>query len=201
MADKFFSRYTGDDGDLNTDEGLNNQPKSEYVWDDWSFPVTNLRQNAVTFKPDFDQDNIEYLFDPSDDETLIATGISSHTFKLGEIGMTWRPHVHWVQEAVGRVVWLLEYKLWPANTLEPSTWIAIESTDDEFTWNSGSLHQITIFPYIDASGFDSTAVCGKFKITRLGTDTGDTYAIDARFLSFDIHVPIDQLGSRQEFIK
>jgi len=33
------------------------------------------------------------------------------------------------------------------------------------------------------------------------TLSNDTYPVDARFLSFDFHVQIDSLGSRQEFIK
>lgn len=178
-----------------------NDPKNNYVWDDWSFSVSNLRVNPITSKPDYDQDNIEYLFDDSSTETVVASGITSHQFKLGEAGLTWRPHVHWVQEVSGRVLWKLEYKLWDADALEPTSWTTIQSTTDEFVYTSGSLHQITIFPYIDASAFNSTAVCGKFKLSRVGGDALDTYVGDARLLSFDIHIPLDQLGSRQEFIK
>jgi len=32
-------------------------------------------------------------------------------------------------------------------------------------------------------------------------ESNDTYLVDARFLSFDFHVQIDSLGSRQKFIK
>lgn len=181
-------------------EGLNNQPKENYVWDDWSFPTSNLRVSPVSSKPDYDQTENEYLFDDSTNETVIGSGITSHTFKLGEAGMTWRPHVHWMQEGSGRVLWQLRYKITPAGGQEGS-WVTITSTTDEFTYTSGSLHQITIFPYIDASSFTSTAFEVKVEITRLATDVLDNYVGDARFLSFDIHVPIDQLGSRQEFIK
>lgn len=188
---------------VNTDllEGLDNQPKSTYVWDDWSFNVNNLRVNPSTSKPDFDQDEIAYLFDDSTTETVIGSGISSHQFKLGEEGMTWRPHVHWIQKAAGTVKWELQYRMTPANTLESGSWVTLNSTTDEFAYTSGSLHQITIFPYIDASSFNSTAFIFDFKLSRLGGDAGDTYSGDAFFKSFDIHVPIDQLGSRQEFIK
>lgn len=181
-------------------EGLDNQPKENYVWDDWSFPTSNLKISPVTSKPDYDQTEDEYLFDDSTNETVIGSGITSHKFKLGESGMTWRPHIHWMQEGSGRVLWQLRYKIIPANTLE-SGWITIQSTTDEFTYTSGSLHQITIFPYIDTSTFTSTAFQVKVEITRLASDLLDTYVGDARFMAFDIHVPIDQIGSRQEFIK
>lgn len=195
------SKYNTDDADLNYDESVLNQPKTNYVWDDWSFNVNNIRINAVTSKPDFDQDEIAYLFDDSTTETVYGSGISKHIFKLGEVGMTWRPHVHWIQKAAGTVLWELQYRITPADSLESGVWTTINSTTDEFTYDSGNLHQITIFPYIDASGFDTTAFIFDFKLSRLGGDGGDTYAGDAFFKSFDIHIPIDQLGSRQEFIK
>lgn len=203
MAEKYFSEHTGTEIDLDVNEGLNNQPKSEYVWDDWSFNVNNLRINPSTSKPDFNQTEIAYLFDDSATETLIGSGISSHMFKLGEAGMTWRPHVHWIQKASGIVIWELQYRLTPANEIESGSWTTLvtDENSNEFTYTSGNLHQITIFPYIDASNFDSTAFIMDFKLSRLGGDIGDTYVGDAFFKSFDIHVPIDQLGSRQEFVK
>lgn len=192
---------TGAQVDTDLKEGLDNQPKENYVWDDWSFNVNNVVINPSTSKPDYDQIEIAYLFDDSSTETVYGTGISSHMFKLGDVGMTWRPHVHWIQKAAGTVLWELEYRLTPANSQESGIWTTLNSTTDEFTYTSGQLHQITIFPYIDASGFDSTAFIIDFRLSRLGGNVGDTYVGDAFFKSFDIHVPIDQLGSRQEFIK
>lgn len=197
----YNSEHTGAEIDKGINEELNNQPKQNYVWDDWSFNVNNVRINAVTSKPDFDQDEISFTFDDSSTETVFGTGISSHTFKLGEAGMTWRPHVHWIQKASGTVLWELQYRLTPAESQESGIWTTLNSTIDEFVYTTGQLHQITIFPYIDASGFNSTAFILDFKLSRLGGNIGDTYVGDAFFKSFDIHVPIDQLGSRQEFIK
>lgn len=182
-------------------EGLDNQPKSEYVWDDWSFDVNSVKINNNTSKPDYDQDEVAYIFDDSTTETVYGTGISRHEFKLGEAGMTWRPHVHWIQKAAGVVLWELQYRFTPANSQESGVWTTLNSTTDEFEYTSGQLHQITIFPYIDASSFNSTAFILDFRLSRLGGNAGDTYVGDAFFKSFDIHVPIDQLGSRQEFIK
>lgn len=173
---------------------------SGLVWDDFSFPVTNLKINPATSKPDYDQDENEFLFDANSTERVVGSAITSHKFKLGFEGMTWRPHIHWIQENAGRVLWQLEYKIWAANTLEP-IWTTILSTDDLFSYNSSSLHQITIFPYIDASTFNSTAYIVKVRVSRLGDHILDTYSGDARFEAFDIHVPIDSVGSKQVFNK
>lgn len=199
MADTVLAQ-TGSEVQQDIEEGLNNQPKENYVWDDWSFSTSNLKVSPVTSKPDYDQTEDEYLFDDSINETVIGSGITSHKLKLGVSGMTWRPHIHWMQEGSGRVLWQLRYKITPAGETEGS-WITIQSTTDEFTYTSGSLHQITIFPYVDASTFTSTAFQVKVEITRLASNVLDTYVGDARFMAFDIHIPLDQLGSRQEFIK
>lgn len=187
--------------DINTAlaEGLDNQPKQNYVWDDWSFSISGTNVNKNTSKPDFDQDEISYTFDDTDEETIYGSGISSHKFKLGVAGLEWHPHVHWIQKAAGTVIWQLTYRLTAADSQESGTWTTITTTASVFTYSSGSLHQITTFPAIDASGFTSTAFILDFKLSRI--NAGNTYTGDAFFKSFDIHVPIDQDGSREEFIK
>jgi len=181
-------------------EGLDNQPHSSSGWDDFSFPVTGLRINPSTSKPDYDYDEGEFLFDDASTETVVGKKITEHRFKVGT-GVEWRPHIHWIQESAGVVKWQLEIKIVPANNAE-GTFLTFLSTTDEFTYTSGTLHQITLFPTIDVSSLNTTAALVTVKISRLGGDAADTYVGDARFQSFDMHVPIDQpRGSRQEFVK
>lgn len=40
-----------------------------------------------------------------------------------------------------------------------------------------------------------------FRVSRLGSDAGDTYGADARFLEFDVHFQSDQRGSSGQFYK
>lgn len=169
-----------------------------YYWDDFDFAVTNLRVNPVSSKPDYDSDEIEFLFDDSSTETVVGAQISRHEFKRNP--EEWRPHIHWVQEGSGNVVWQLEYKIWPANTLEPG-WTTITTSTPEFTYTSGELHQISVFDPIDMTGFNSLAMEVKVKISRLGGNASDTYTGDARFMGFDFHVPVDSFGSEDEYIK
>lgn len=179
-------------------EGLDNQPKENIVWDDFSFPATALKINAVTSKPDFNQTNIEYLFDDSTKETLIGLQITRHEFKNGNI--TWNPHVHWIQESSGTVKWELQYSIHCLGEVEPS-FTTITTTSTIVSYTTGAIHQISPFPDIELTDFDTTACVVKIKISRLGADVEDTYIGDVRFFSFDFHVPIDQLGSRQIFVK
>jgi hypothetical protein len=173
---------------------------ANYPWDDFSFPVSGLRINPATSKPDYDQNEIEFLFDAGTTETVVGVQISRHEFAQDQL--LWMPHVHWVQDAVGNVVWQLEYKIWAANTVEPVGFTAISAFTPEFAYTSGSIHQITSLPDIDVTPYSSsTAMVVKIKISRLGGDSNDTKSGDARFMSFDFHVQIDAFGSRQEFIK
>jgi len=182
------------------DEGLDNQPKETYGWDDFAFPVNGLRVNPTTSKPDYDSTEGEFLFDDSSIEIVVGKQITQHRFKTGT-GVEWRPHVHWLQESAGDVKWQLDYKIDPANTAEGS-YTSITTTTAEFTYSSGVLHQISVFPVIDMSSYDTTAAVVTIRLSRVGNDVADTYTGDVRFQSFDFHVPIDQRsGSRQEFIK
>lgn len=172
--------------------------KQDIYWDDFDFNVSSLLVNPATSKPDYDQVENEYLFSDSSTESVIGSKISRHEFKLQ--ADEWRPHVHWAQSNSGDVVWQLEYKIWPASSVEPS-WVTITTTATEFTYTSGVIHQISTFPPIVMSAYDSTAMEVKVRISRLGADASDTYTGDARFMGFDFHVPIDRFGSEQEYVK
>lgn len=167
-------------------------------WDDFWFSVNNLRVNPATLKPDFSETEVEYLFDPSSTETIVGSRISEHRFKVAP--SVWIPHVHWAQSAAGHVVWQLEYKMWGAGAPEPSWTTITNNTSSVFTYTSGTIQQISEFPPINMSS-TSLAINVKIRLSRLGANVLDTYALDARFMGFDFHVPIDMLGSHEEYVK
>lgn len=166
-------------------------------WEDFKFPVAGLRINPTTSKPDYDFVNGEFLFDPAATETVIGGDITNHSYKVPTA--EWRPHIHWMQSQAGNVRWQLEYKIIPAGATEPASWTTITTTTVAFTYTSGTIHQISTFPAINMTGFNSSATDVKVRISRLGADALDTYAVDARFIQFDIHVVIDDFGSTTEF--
>lgn len=176
-------------------EGLDGQPKSIVGYEDFDFNVNNLRISPTTSKPDYDQVEGEYLFAIT--EEVHGNKITKHAYKIGA-GVIWYPHLHWAQTQNQVVNWQIDYKIWAANTLEPAWTTAQNRVSDEFTYTSGTLHQITKFASIDMSSYNSAALHVKIRIRRIA----DTYTGDARFMGFDFHVPVDQpCGSRQEFIK
>lgn len=202
MAELSTINESGDLENYTADGKVTKHPfkvSANYPWDDFSFPVSGLRINPATSKPDYDYNEGEYLFDASSTETVVGANISRHEFAQDQL--VWKPHVHWAQNAVGNVVWQLQYKIWAANTAEPA-YTTISSFTPEFTYTSGTIHQITSLPDVDVTPYASyTALMVKVKVSRLGANASDTKAGDARFLGFDFHVQIDSFGSRQEFDK
>ena len=167
-------------------------------WDDYEFPISNLRINPVTSRPDFDFDEVEYLFDDNSTETVVGNGHLPHRWLIGS---DLKPHIHWAQESSGEVTWQLEYKLWNNGDSEPSGFTTLQSNGPVFSYVSGSISQITALPSIDASLIDDVSPNLKVRVSRLGASGTDTYVGDARFWKFDIHYQVDSFGSREEYLK
>jgi hypothetical protein len=165
------------------------------LWEDLTFPVQNLRVNPSTSKPDFDFANVEYLFDDSSTETVVGANQMSHTYLEGS---DLHPHVHWTQDASGTVLWQLEYKMWNLGEAEPGSFTTITTSTTAFTYTSGDLGQLSIFPIISGTG-KTISFNIKVKISRLGGS--DTKSGDALFTSFDIHYEKNSPGSRTELAK
>lgn len=166
-------------------------------FDDFDFSVNNLRINPATSKPDYDYNEGEFLFDPAATETVTGNKITKHKFKMP--CALWYPHIHWMQSASGNVLWQLEYKIIPFGEIEPVSYTTIQTVQQEFTYVSGTIHQISEFTPIDMTGFNSYAMHVKVKVSRIGGNAADTYTPEARFIGFDFHVPIDSIGTYDEF--
>lgn len=103
-------------------------------------------------------------------------------------------HVHWATTTAdtGSVIWQLEYTYQSIN--------GTYTTGSIISKNSGNInpaaqwkHQITIFPgIVNNKGISSVIVC---RLTRLNNNGRDTYPNNAAFLGFDIHYPINTMGS------
>lgn len=183
---------------LRTTKGLNN---TLYIgapgWTDLRFPVQAVRINPVVNKPDVDYDTVEVLFDDTDIETVVSIGQMDHSWKAGSELF---PHVHWIQDSAGAVVWQLEYKIWNNNELEPAGWTTLTTEEVAFAYASGNLAQISIFPAIPGTDLEVSFLM-KLKVSRLGSDGADTKVGDAKFIEFDIHFEMDSWGSGHPFEK
>ena len=175
-------------------EQYNDLPKTNVVWDDLKAPLTLAKQGATT-KPDFDYTDIGLLF-PQDDPDEIAFVILQfpHARKNGS---NIRPHLHYVQTTATPPVFKIDYR-WTKNGGDPTGSFTTLTCDSQaFTYTSGSLLQICSFPEIVGSAIDSVSSIFEAKIYR----DDDVVTGDVLAKEFDIHYQIDQLGSRQEFIK
>lgn len=182
--------------EINTDlkEGLDNQPKGSVVWDDLRFPATRVRQGATT-KPDFDITELGLLF-PQNDATEIAyiIGQFPHDRKNGS---NIRPHIHFVQDSSDQPVFKIDYRWYKNGDAVPASWTTLTCDSFAFTYDSGSIMQICSFPEIDGSSIDSVSSIVDIRIYR----DDNVVSGDVLMKEFDIHYQIDQIGSRQEFVK
>jgi hypothetical protein len=167
------------------------------VWEDLRFPATQIRVNPATLKPDFDEDNIGYLFAPASTETVLVIAQMPHGWKLES---TIEPHVHWspTTTGTGNVLWRLEYKWVSINGSNPGTWTTVDLL--AAAGGESLKHQISGFTGLDGTGKGLSSIIS-MKLSRVGGDATDTYAADALLKEFDIHYEIDTMGSREELVK
>jgi hypothetical protein len=168
------------------------------VWDDLTFPMSNVRKNPTTSLPHEDETNIFYLFDDASTETVYGVGQTSHSQKNNT---PLSCHIHWVQSATGNVNWTLNYTLNNVGQTSGEVWRTLSSVTGMYAWSSGNLEQLTDLPdTINIGGIGLSSIF-RFKVSRVGGDSSDTMTGDAKFESFDCHYPKDQIGSNEEFVK
>lgn len=137
-----------------------------------------------------------HVFPPGVDRELHFTLQMPHRYIEGS---ALDPHIHWspMDATGGNVRWGLEYTISSINST-----FGITSTQ-VVTAAAGTTalkHLVTDFGDISGSGLTiSFMLTGR--IFRNGTDGADTYGGDCALHEFDLHTQVDDLGSRQEYIK
>ncbi len=178
-----FHNYTGGEPVLLDDT----------VWTDLRFPATAINPPGQISDPDWDAANIGWLFDPNGTELLFIIAQMPHTWAVGTDIL---PHVHWIQEQSGVVLWRLEYKWMNVNALEPASFIVVDAATTFYSYGSGNLSQVNLFEAIDGADKLLSSIL-LMRLSRIGGDALDTYSIDARMLEFDIHYQINSMGSNE----
>jgi len=172
------------------------------VWDDLRVPMQNTKINPTKSEPAFESfigGTFTYAFaaDNADDESLLFAAQLPHSYK---IGTNLRPHIHWSPSTTntGNAVFELEYTSASiGGTLGATTSITATDAAD----GTAFKHQLIGFDEIDGSnlGLSSMIIC---RLTRLGTDSADTFTGKAFVLEFDFHFEIDTPGgSYDEYSK
>jgi len=168
-----------------------------YRWDDLRMPVTGINPPGQISDPDIDATDGNFLFDDSATELIYIKAQMPHAWKEGS---ELRPHIHWEQAASGNVLWQLDYKFFNNGDTIPALWTTIQSTDQVFTYASGTIAQISPLPSIHVTTMGISAIL-KMKLSRIGGDASDTMSGDASMTDFDIHFQSDDRGSEREYTK
>lgn len=165
------------------------------TWDDYEFPVNNLRINPATSKPDYSFTDVVYLFDDGSTETIAGNGHLPHAWYTGS---DISPHVHWTARTTGDVLWRLTYKIWDNFTTEPA-WATLDTTTVIEAYTASGDAMISEFTDITCSALTTVSPNIKIKLSRVGGATADTYVGDVEFLKFDFHIKKHRTGSATEY--
>lgn len=169
----------------------------EVVWDDLRFPASAVNPPGSTADPDLDTSTGLYRFDAAGTELVCFQVQMPHAWKEGTSII---PHVHWLQTHSGNAYWRLEYRIVAPNGAWPSAWTVLNAWTPVFTYQDGTLHQITSLGSIDMTGrpISTMLVC---KLSRVGSVAEDTHVGDVSLLEVDFHYQLDSRGSSAEFRK
>lgn len=191
-----------DDDYMGVSEGSSTAP---FVWDDLRFPASASNPiGAGTGTADFNADTGVLEFGGTAREYAAVQVQTPHD---RVVGSPLFPHVHWVQEAAGDVLWRLEYQILGRGGTVGATypdWTVVDTVDPAgvFTWTSGWLHQVHTFPAIEVpEEVDGVSVMFNMRISRQGPEPEDTMSAQAGLLEFDLHYQRDpaNLGSLVPF--
>jgi len=124
------------------------------------------------------------------------------------LGTSLGPHLHWWQTTTNTPNWLLGYRWQKENAAKTTAWTLTKWANTNWSWSSGTLNQITLFPDIAAPvGYGQVSDIVQIKLWRdytnaSGLFTGtDPVAANQDILHFDSHIQVDMLGSRSEYLK
>ena len=185
-------------------EGLDNQPKLNVAWDDLvgSLIARRLESTAGKLQYDYDENAIEMQRGgdiSNNTDRLIFNFQKPHAMSDDAPDNTMNLHIHWEQTDSNDKEFTVQYRIQDNGQLKTTTWteviVTANTTTNVFTYTSGTLNQITPLAQIDLSSHGISATV-QFRLARTDSETGD---ILATFV--DAHIPYNQLGSRQEFVK
>lgn len=175
--------------DITVDCGLNKTiALAQSVWEDLRFPPSRTMVGALG-KPDYDYTNCGFLFPQNDTgEVIYIVAQFPHAYKLTT---SIYPHIHFIQSSADVPVFKLSYR-WYKNGSTPPSFTTITTNSLAFSYTSGSITQVALFPAISGVSIDTISSILDMKLYRDdNVVTGDVLVKE-----LDIHYEIDTLGSR-----
>lgn len=167
-----------------------------------------IGQPITSAAADITEDGAEGALTFSDGCTLadyvVMNAQINHDWQLGT---ALHPHLHWWQASASVPNWLLQYRWQKNGQAKTTTWTSVKYASHVFTYASGTLNQVTLWPEIAAPSGYSVSDIVQLRLLRdtanastlfAGADplTGDVSAV-----SYDYHKRCDTLGSRSAAAK
>lgn len=118
-----------------------------------------------------------------------------------------RPHIHWFQSEDATPNWLMQHRWQRNGEAKVTAWTDVPCNNPAFTYTSGTIINICNFGSITPPEDVGTSSILQIRLIRdTSNDSGefagaDPYTGTVPAINFDVHIPVDMLGSRQEFIK
>lgn len=138
----------------------------------------------------------------------------NHDWKLGS---DIEPHVHWFQNEDVTPNWLIQYRWQKQGSEKTTSWTSLKWASNAFSYEGTTLNQITSFGAITPpEGYGQVSDVVQIRLLRDVSDDSelfgeivdevyvpapDAYTGDAEAVSFDVHIEVDTLGSRQLYAK
>jgi hypothetical protein len=178
------------------------------TWRDELQPLTSVRLTSPS--SDLQQNDSEVTV-TAETSARYPTDFLSTNVQINHdwaLGTSVHPHLHWKQDQAATPNWLLAYRWQKQGSAWTSDWTLLPWDENIFTYESGSLNQITDFPAITPpEGYGEVSDIVQFKLYRdFDNDSGefgdtDQVNADVEMVQFDVHLVTDTLGSRLEYSK
>jgi len=186
-------------------------PYNNTYWVDILGPLTGNRLDSNSTNYEFDFFNAAMRFDNNaryPNEIISMEVQIQHYWKLETAA---KPHLHWKQQSANIPNWLLGYNIdknGQAGVIETdfSNYTFAELASHAFTYTSGVLNQISLFPDIDLTGCGISdlihVVLFRDTANASGVFAGADPSSLAEYASdLDMHIQVDAPGSDQEYVK
>lgn len=164
-------------------------------WEDIAVPLESTKPDTGN-TPDFDFDNIGYLFPQNDTTEILYFSVQMpHNW---DEGTTIYPGVHWYADE-DSCTFKIDYKWYNINDSFPSTWTTYTMATDQVNWgdDSTAVHQVTS----NSTGISGTGkTIGSILAIRLYRKD-NKYTGDALAQQFNIRYKVDEVGSTNQTSK
>lgn len=161
------------------------------VYDDFEIDLASLKSLGALAKPDFDVNNLTFDFPINDTTEMMGKAIETqHDWQ--EQDTIWF-HLHYDQTQNLIPGFRIQYKIYNRGEAEPTTWTRITSTGNLYSYTSGTIHNMLLFPAVLMTGKTISCII-KVKLYRYD----NTYTGDCKVTRFAYHYKINTLGSKSQ---